>query len=423
MPRLPLTVLGSALALLSSTTAIAQPEVESRGELGAESRVFLPDDDGETDAGNVAMLGRLQLGAEYEAFSARARVFSRLDPYDHVRTRLVPEEVWLQGELPWLRLRVGYQLLNWSATEAFHPADVINSRVLDGNFENPEKLGEPIAALRVEIPNGNVELMFLPLFTAPVLPSRHSRLSLSGSGLALGEPLVLERDGEVSGHRVQPQWAAAVQQTWGDADVALHLLQQIDRSAPLVVFEPATLRVRPMYQALTQLDVTYQHVLDRSIVKLEAAYRRYEQPGHDRTAYGPVPERDHVLAAAGLEHGLDGADGAELSLLLEGQLLIATVNNFPKLQKPLFEHDVLLGVRHAWNDEDSRALLATVIVDVTVPERIVFGASYNQRLGEQWGVTAGLRLLRYPPKDPNAKVLYEYLHDAHHLYVNLTRYF
>lgn len=406
-----------------SLAALAQPEVESRGELGSESRVFLPDDDDRTDAGNVAMFGRLNVNGEYEALSARARMFSRLDPYDSVRTRVVPEEIWLQAELEPLRLRVGYQMINWSATEAFHPADVINSRILDGNFENPEKIGEPIAALRVEIPNGNVELMFMPVFTAPVFPSTRSRLSLSGSEIALGEPLVLERDGDVTGKRLQPQWAAVVQQTWGDADVALHLFQQIDRSAPLVVLEPATFSVRPMYQAVTQLDVTYQHVIERSIVKVEAAYRRFERPAMDMTAYGPVPERDHVLAAAGFEHGLDGVDGAELSLLVEGQVLIPLVDDFPKLQKPLFEHDVLFGVRHAWNDEASRALLATVIVDVEDPARLVFGAAYNQRLGEEWGVTAGLRLLRYPPKDRDQKVLYEYLHDAHHLYLNLTRYF
>jgi hypothetical protein len=411
-----------AFALGASAPALAQPEIDSRGELGLEGRVFYPDDTSRTDAGNVAATGRLQVDLDADALAAKARVFSRLDPYDQVRTRLVPEDVWLQAELEPMRLRVGYQMLNWSATEAFHPADVINSRMLDGNFQNPEKLGEPMAALRVDIPHGNIEAFFMPVFTAPVLPSSRARLNFAGAGTALGGARVLQRDGQVDVSRWQPQWAAQIQQTWGDADVALHVLQQIDRSAPLIMIAP-DFTPHPVYQALTQLGMTYQHVLDRTLLKLEAAYRRYDRSVPAPTPLFRAPKRDHVLAAIGVEQGLDAVNGAELSLLLEGQVLIPTVDKFPSTQKPLFEHDVLLGLRHAWNDEASSALLVTTIIDVKDPERLIFDASFNRRLGEVWGATLGLRLLRYPPKNRDAKVLYENLDDAHQLYTNVTRYF
>src|SRR5687768_9486515 len=110
-------------SLLLASTAQAEVDVASRGELGFESRVFWPDDTKETYIGNVAMAGRLQVDADsgieaLDEVSARARVFSRLDPVDEVRTRIVPEEVFVNVELEPLRLRMGYQMLNWTATEA-----------------------------------------------------------------------------------------------------------------------------------------------------------------------------------------------------------------------------------------------------------------------------------------------------------------
>lgn len=414
-------------SLLVTGVLHAQPSLSSRGELGAEGRLFYPDVRDlhtKTDAGNVAAVGRLQLDGELGDASARSRTFLRLDPYDAGRTQIVPEELWLSGELSILRLRIGYQMLNWSATEAFHPADVINSRILDGSFENPEKIGEPIAALRVDIPHGNVELFAMPVFTAPVLPSARSRLTLAPPGVSLGEALVLDRGGDVDDdQRWQPQWAARLEQSWGDADVSVHVLQQIDRSMPLVVLDPVALAARPMYQAVTQGGLTYTHVFDQLIVKVEAAYRHFEQPSGDATRFGAVPERDHVLAALGLEQGVSDDAGGETSLLLEGQALIPTHDHFPKLSYPLFEHDVLVGLRHAWNDEQSRSLLFTTIIDVYDPERIVVAAAYNQRLGEEWSATLGLRMFRYPPANPDAPVLYENLHDAHQVYFDLRRYF
>lgn len=427
MPRLAaLAAYVTALAMLLSGSSLHAQDLSlsSRGELGAEGRVFYPDDESKTDAGNVAAVGRLQVDAELGDASARSRTFLRLDPYDSVRTQIVPEELWLQGELSVVRLRVGYQMLNWSATEAFHPADVINSRILDGSLENPEKLGEPIAALRVDIPHGNVEVFAMPVFTAPVLPSSRSRMTLAPPGIALGDALILDRTGHVDDdQRFQPQWAARIEQTWGDADLSVHVLQQIDRSMPLVVLDPVAFAPRPMFQAVTQAGATYTHVIDQTIVKVEGAYRHFAQPSGDATALGPVPQRDHVLAALGLEQGVSQDNGQETALLLEGQAFIPTHDSFPKLQYPLFEHDVLVGVRHAWNDEASRTLLLTVIVDVHDPERLVASASYNQRLGEEWSGTLGVRLLRYPPKNLDAPLLYEQLHDAHQLYFDLRHYF
>jgi hypothetical protein len=83
----------------------------------------------------------------------------------------------------------------------------------------------------------------------------------------------------------------------------------------------------------------------------------------------------------------------------------------------------MVGMRHAFNDEQSTAILLTVIVDVEHPDQIVAGASLNRRLGDEWGMNTGLRFFSVPPKDENAPVLYERLHNQHQIYFDLKRYF
>jgi hypothetical protein len=415
--------------LLAASAARAEVDVDSKGELGAESRLFYPDDTKDTDIGNVAVTGRMQVDAELsdpgplDEISARGRLFSRLDPYDDQRSRVVPEELYLNLELGMARLRAGYQMINWSATEAFHPADVINSRILDGSFENPEKVGELIGSLRFEIPDGNIEVFFMPLFAEPVLPSTRSPLSLSPPGIQLGEALVLERDGDVTDDAFQPQWGTQITQTIGDADIAVHAIQHIDRSQPLVVLDAATFTPRPVYQALTQVGLTYQHALDTTMLKLEGAYRVFDRPGTGVTQYGPVPRRNHALIAVGIEQSVSLGAGSETALLLEGQALIPTQKSYPDQLEPLFQHDVLIGARHAFNDEQSTAVLATVIVDVEHPDQIVAGASLERRLGEEWGMRTGLRLFSVPPEDEDNPVLFERLDGQHQIYFDLKRYF
>jgi hypothetical protein len=405
-------------------------QIDSRGELGFESRAFWPDDAAATDDWNATMVGRLHLDAAAGPVTGKARVFSRLDPRDQDRSAFIPEELWLEVKLSRLRLRAGYQMINWTATEAFHPADVINSRYLDSAIENPEKLGEPMVSLRSEIPHGSVEAMFMPVFVEPIFPSARSRQRFLPPGAALGAPLVFGRDGEAiddhSPYRFAPQGAVRVQQTWGRADVSVHGLAHIDRSYPLVVFDAAANLPRPVFLPVLQAGATYQQAMGAWLFKLELAYRWYRLPdaGGDPTLPPPpLPNRDHFVGAAGVEYGLPHDNGSESTLLLEGQLFVPRDADLPRVAEPLFQHDVLAGVRHAFNDEASRTVMVVVIVDALRPQELFANAGYAQRLGETWTVQAGVRFVRVPPRDPAAPLVFEWLNNSHQIYANLFRHF
>ena len=110
-------------------------------------------------------------------------------------------------------------------------------------------------------------------------------------------------------------------------------------------------------------------------------------------------------------------------MIAEGQALIPTVAHYPEALEPLFQHDVMIGARHAFNDEQSTALLATLVMDVEHPEQLLASASISRRLGESWELVAGFRVFNYPAKDPRNVQGFEHLDGQNHVYLNLSRHF
>ena len=176
--------LALAALLWSSTPWAAELKVKSKGEIGTEARFFVKDDNNPlSEEINAALVGRIQLDAEAQALKLVARGFARYDPTDVDRSAAFVEDTFLEWKENPVRLRVGAMLLNWTATEAFHPADIINSRYLDSNVENQEKLGEPMVAFRLKFLAGNVEVMWMPFVVNPIFPSGASRQNFAPPGI------------------------------------------------------------------------------------------------------------------------------------------------------------------------------------------------------------------------------------------------
>lgn len=415
--RFVLTLAG--LASLRAGIARAA-EIESRGFLGSESRVFWPDDEDATKDAGLSAAARLQVDAS-GALTARLRVFARHDTLDRERSVLFAEEAWTEWRAGPLRLRVGVDMLTWTALEAFHPADVLNSRNFDSNPENFEKIGEPMAALRLRIGQGDVAVYALPVFGGSRLPSVNSRLSLGPPGVPLGDALYSDREGAVGTDRFGLQWAARATQTVGDADLGVHVVQHTDRLRPFIVLDPVSGQPRPLYQYATEFGFTYAHILGPVIAKVEAVHRRYidlDQAG----PYGPLPDRDATTVAAGVEYGFAHESGGESTFLLEAQSVFGPGRDIRR-QIEFFQRDVLVGYRLALNDESSRTALVGVMVDLERPEEFLVSTSYGQRLGETWGLEAGLRVLRLPPRDPRNPIGFERWNGAHQVFLHLNRYF
>ncbi len=429
------TAIGSIAlgALASGVRPAAAVEVESQGEIGLETRAFQPDDDAGTHDAAAAAVGRLKVEAQQGAFRLRLRGFVRHDAIDRGRSAAFPEEAWLEAKGERLRLVVGWDMLTWTATEAFHPTDVVNSRYFDSNVEAFEKIGEPMAALRVKLGNGNVTGYLMPFFTAPIFPSRRSRMSFTPSSMPLGAPLWLSRDGKISGDfadRFGLQWAVRAQQTIGDADVSLHFMQHQDRFNPIVGFDAATGQIRPLFVPVTQGGLTYTQPFGGLLVKLEAAYNFFARPDIGAQAtFFDQENRDHGAVAAGLEYAVPWDNGWEATFIAEGQTVFGEGkglwrgNQRIRRTLNLFQRDVMGGMRLAFQDQNDSAVLLFVVVDLERPEEFFVNAGYTQRLGEVWSLKAGLRIFNLPPLDAAAPVGFERWHKANQLYLTLLRHF
>ena len=81
------------------------------------------------------------------------------------------------------KVLAGYKVFNWSATEAFHPVDTINSRNNDGDLESLEKKGELTLEFEAAIlEDGLLNFYYWPRFEDPEFPGKNSRV---GTGFTL----------------------------------------------------------------------------------------------------------------------------------------------------------------------------------------------------------------------------------------------
>ncbi len=389
---------------------------ESRGEVAGESRVFTDDDIDQTEDAGLGMFARVEAGYRKGRVRFRARAFARVDRRDESRDLTAFEEAWFDYRTGAWQARAGFQMLNWTATEAFHPADVVNSRNLDSNIENPEKLGELMVSLRRRIGDGGLTFYYLPRFEAPNLPDGSSRLSFAPPGVDIGEALWVEDDGRVSGDSYGLQWGARMTQTIGDADISVHYLDHQDRQFPRFEFEPQIGRARPVYLNVKDWGLTYLHILGGWILKLEAAYKDFVAPVNP--AY---TQPDHGQAAFGLEYGWVYQGGGEGTAIFEGQAALG-LTEAERAAISVFQRDLLAGYRHAWNDRLGRELLVTAIFDVERSREILVNVSYQQRLSDTWSVKTGLRWIDAPPKQGQPIGL-ESLHESNQLFLTVSRFF
>ena len=90
---------------------------------------------------------RLDFNDSFGDFSYRMYVSTTIDMQNSLRNKVNFEDAWLQYSKGSWVVKAGSQLINWSALTVFHPADVLNTRIYDGDFTYPSKWGQPMVSL------------------------------------------------------------------------------------------------------------------------------------------------------------------------------------------------------------------------------------------------------------------------------------
>ena len=394
------------------------------GEISFEGRVFKDDNNDNTEDRGLALFSRLESKYEKGDFSFFLRAFARVDRYDRGRDVFAPEDSYISYNFESATLSAGYQIFNWSATEVFHPADIINSRNFDSNIENQEKLGELTLSLKFDFFEGDVTFFYFPKYEKPIPPGRRSRLGID-LGFDIADPSFVENDNFVSTDSYGNQYGVRLAQSIGDVDISMHYLRFMDRLQPLYFFDGQT--IKPHLFMMDQIGGTLSYVFGEGVIgKLEFAHKDFISSDSitNILLQGSRSPVDHWQVVWGAEWGWGNSNGTDTTLYLEYQRFIESENitNERLDELGIFQNDLFFGIRHAFNDVNGKELVASIIKDMDRDSEILFQLTYSQRLNELWKIKAGLRYIDAPVKD-SVPVGLEVLHEDHQLSLAFSRYF
>jgi hypothetical protein len=406
-----------------------------QGELALEFRQFKDDGNVTTEDSAISVFSRLENKYEGESWKYVFRGFARVDKEDTDRSLMSIEDAYLKmylNENQTFAFSAGYKIFNWSTTEAFHPADSINSRNYDTNLENLEKLGEPAIEFQMELENFHWTLFYFPRFERPFYPGDQSRLGL---GADLDKPIILEGS-ELEREQWVPQYGTRFGFTIFDFDLAFHAIDHIDRNFPILGTHQYTTLLGqtfpndlnkllnapvPYYFRSREYGFTSQGIFGPFLLKIEGAIRDFKESDPIYTLLGLRQITDHQEWAVGLEYSFTHDYGGETFLILEGNSVFGT-NEETRAELSVFQRDAFFAVRHAINDVMGKELMFGFFNDLERSHEHLYTFSYTQRLTNEWKIKGGIRIYDAPQKGPVPQGLEAYDED-HHGYLTLTRYF
>lgn len=409
-------------------------EFSSQGEVALEYRQFKDDDSSATEDKGISIFSRVESRYEDNFYSHVLRGFGRVDSEESSRDLIWIEDAYaayfLDSEKLW-RLSGGYKIFNWTALEAFRPADSINSRNYDAPLEKPEKRGELAVELEMPFYEGALILSLFPRVEKPHYPGVASRL---GFGYEIAEPLWVDGT-EAKDDQWRPQFAARLTQLIWGADFSLHFLRHYDRQFPIIGTSDysfisgspvpnnglSSMNVPHFFQ-VTQYGGTLQMpFLDAWLLKAEAAHRTFEKDLNVLTVNGFKTPIDHTEAALGFEYNTSHSDGSDSTLFLEAQKMFG-IDKVQAGTLSVFQSDVFIGVRHVRNDIMGTEFLLSAIFDTERTHEKLYNFQASRRLSDVWRAAVILRAFDAPPQSTTPVGL-EVLDQDHHISFSLSRFF
>lgn len=397
-PEAHIFIIGLVLLLCVCSAA---SKTRSQGEIGLSARSFSPDDDPATLDYGLAADFHLDLKAKQgEGFRQQLRLTGRAGLIDEERSVLVVNDAWIGWRAWRLQVSIGAETLDWSTAEAFHPTDTINSRNLDSDLENPEKMGELMAKIRLRFYTGGLTAYYLPIRIAPRFPSVRSRLNFT-RGQQLDQAKWSDPNGRVSEGRFATQYALRLDQTIGQTDVTAHYVVHNDRAAPSLLINPMTDRIAPTFPFVERMGGSLVTPLGDWLFKVEGEYRQYRTIKLTPELILAQPQTaNHAAVAGGFDYGWTYENGSDATVLVEGQVLHSRDASSDGLGfVGPFQRDVLVGYRHAANDEDSTEFLVGIIADLEEPNEFIGTFTASRRLSNTWKLEGKYQFVNAPETD------------------------
>jgi len=279
-------------------------------------------------------------------------------------------------------LTVGFGKVFWGRAESQNIVDIVNQTDLAEDSDGDEKLGQPMV-------QGNY-LTDFGQFSLFVMPGFRDRTFVDGRNRN-GLPLPIDADDpefEAGAGRWHPDVAFAYSHFIEEFDFRISHFYGHSREPRLVATPGAGgLKLVPEYDLIHQTGLDAQATFGPALYKLEAIHRR----GQGDPFFATV---------AGIEYSLYGfADGrGDLGLIAEH--LYDGRDDDGSAPIAVFENDLFLGLRYAFNDAEETEIVGGGIVDLE-NGATALSVEFETRLAENWEIEADARaFVAVPDDDP-----------------------
>lgn len=405
------------ITLICSNNTYAQWDLTA--DVKHESRIFEQDNLDQTVDHTYSISMGLQFELKYSDLLLKLSIVNQINNSANDSYYLFLEDNFIEYDIDNITLSGGTKIFNWSATEFFHPADVVNSKNFNSRIDKFEKLGQSFISLKYLLGDGDITLFLFPYLTLPTILGSKSRFKVvtqteSGSWT--------DHSGVLSTSKALPMPALRFTQSIGDIDLSFHIIKHVDRETPLMVVDPSTGSLSSLYLMVTQVGFTYQQLLPLDIIlKIEHASKFYKNSTYLDSLLANREIANYHTSVVSLEYGFSHDQGTDSTFFLESQLITGVGQDY-RASLSLFQKDIMVGYRFAFNDVEAKEIITNVIIDLERSGEYLFNLNYKQRISNSWQFDVGIFLFFAPENSVTPQGL-ELLNNADHVYTTLTKYF
>lgn len=388
----------AACALICATSA--QPQSLSfQPEVQLESRGFFegprfPNQFDGLQSGAV-LTGQMRWTSEDRRSRFRLEPYLRLDDQDSERSYFdIREAAWTYRGRTW-DFMAGVGQVFWGVAESRNVVDIVNQFDTIEDFDQGEKLGQPMLRLSRRGSFGSFEGFYLPYFREQRFPGLDGRIRF---GLPVNDSA---SEFERSGDKWAGDWAIRYANQFGDFDVGLHAFYGTGRN-PFFSFDGGD-PLQPVYQRRRQAGVDVQYTRGPWLLKLETVGVKQ---GSD----------NFTSAVGGFEYTFFDMrrSGIDLGVIAE---YLYDDRDFERTPVTLFEDDLFVGGRITLNDTQDTEILFGSIYDLETDASLA-SIEFQRRLGSVYLLEVEGRAFH-----SGSDFIVSNFEDDSHLTLRLTYYF
>lgn len=368
----------------------------SRGVINFTGRTFVNEAKDYQPSNEFAANFRIEEDNSLKSFEFKLNVAGNLNHYYKQSNLIDLNEAYISYEYSNLIVTAGYQLFNWSDLESFHPADIVNSRIIDSDVEAIKKRGELALSFSYLSEIGILKLYFMPKVIKNYFPDSRSRVADGSRPVSAA----IVKKSSVSSDFNQAQYGIGFENTYDDLELKFNLLKAVNRSfvtlgydtwvnSPGVRLVP-TSDLTAYYSDSFNLTFSGTYFYDVHTLKFEYIFSSaYNKDLALLTAQGIVRNIDRSVAALGYEYQFNHSNGSDSMVFLEYQFALKGSKR-AKEELYVFQNDLFIGHRLMLNDAYASEVFSGVFFDPSRSE-LLYLINFSKRFNNNWKYKIGYR--------------------------------